>query len=129
MDGLASLGGNPFGLILIGNNDYQIFGPFNLLGDGAHTLTINFPAVTGFAASSTSVPVTILPGTVSISDTITPATPVQGQGGSVHVTLGGVGSGVPPSGTVTYAFDGGASLILLYSVECRRGGDLDSVHA
>jgi CSLREA domain-containing protein len=109
VDGSASLGGNPFGLILIGNNDYQIFGPFNLLGAGAHSLTINFAGITGFAASSTSAPVTVLPGTVSISDTITPAAPIQGQGGSINVTVAGVGSGAPPSGMLTYAFDGGAT--------------------
>ena len=108
VDGSASLGGNPFGLILIGNNDYQIFGPFNLLGTGAHTLAINFLGTTDFGASTAIVTANVNQGSVAISDTITPATPVQGQGGSINITVGGIGSGVLPTGTVSYAFDGGA---------------------
>jgi CSLREA domain-containing protein len=109
VDGLSSFGGSPFGLVLIGNNNYQIFGPFNLLGVGSHTLAVNFLGTADFAPSIASVPVNVIPGTVVISDTITPTAPVQGQGGSINVMVGGIGSGVLPTGTLTYAFDGGAA--------------------
>jgi trimeric autotransporter adhesin len=108
VDGSPSLGGVSFGLTLIGNNDYQIFGPFNLLPAGTHTLAVTFLGTTNFAASKTSLPLSVLAGTVSIGSVITPINPLQGQGGSAAVTIAGVGSGAVPTGTVTYAFDGGA---------------------
>ena len=108
VDGASNIGGNPFGLTLIGNNDYQILGPFNLLSPGGHTLAVKFLGTTDFAASNTSLPLTVLAGTVSIGSVITPTNPLQGQGGSVAVTIAGVGSGAVPTGTLTYAFDAGA---------------------
>lgn len=109
VDGSSSFGGNPFGLVLIGNNDYQIFGPFNLLGVGGHSLTVKFLGTTDFGASTTSTPFNISLGTVIIGSTVTPTNPIQGQGGTVNVTVSGVGSGVQPTGSITYAFDGGTN--------------------
>lgn len=108
VDGSSTLGASSFGLILIGNNDYQIFGPFNLLPPGGHTLRVNFLGTTNFAASNTSASLTVSAGTVAISDVVTPANPVQGQGGTITVTVAGVGSGATPTGSITYAFDGGS---------------------
>lgn len=109
VDGSASLGGNPFGLVLIGNNNYQIFGPFDVLSPGAHTLGVKFLGTTNFAASSANIPLSVNAGTVTIADTIAPAKPVQGQGGTVTVTVTGVGAGAAPTGSINYAFDGGSS--------------------
>ena len=109
VDGASNIGGNPFGLILIGNNDYQIFGPFNLLSPGGHTLLVKFLGTTDFAASMQSASLNVLAGTVSIGSTVTPPNPIQGQGGTINVTVSGVGSGDQPTGSITYAFDGGAT--------------------
>lgn len=107
VDGSSSLGGSSFGLILIGSNNYQIFGPFNLLSPGSHALTVKFLGTTSFSASNTTIPLNVSAGTVTIGTIITPTKPIQGQGGSVAVTITGVGSGAIPTGTLTYAFDGG----------------------
>jgi len=109
VDGASNIGGNPFGLTLIGNNNYQIFGPFNLLFPGGHTLLVKFLGTTDFAASMQSVSLNVLAGTVSIGSTVTPPNPIQGQGGTINVTVSGVGSGAQPTGSITYAFDGGAT--------------------
>jgi hypothetical protein len=109
VDGASNIGGDPFGLTLIGNNNYQIFGPFNLLSPGGHTLTVKFLGTTDFAANSTSTPLSVSAGTVTIGDTVTPTNPILGQGGSVAVTVSGVGTGVVPTGSLSYAFDGGTS--------------------
>jgi CSLREA domain-containing protein len=109
VDGSSTLGASSFGLVLIGNNDYQIFGPFNLLAPGGHTLAVKFLGTTDFATSNTSTPLSVSAGTVSIGTTVTPTNPALGQGGSVAVTVSGVGSGAQPSSSLTYAFDGGSS--------------------
>jgi hypothetical protein len=107
MDGSSSIGGSSFGLVLISNNNYQIFGPFNLLPPGGHTLKVNFLGTTDFSASNTSASLSVSLGTVTIGDTVMPTNPVQGQGGTVTVTVAAVGSGFPSTGSITYAFDGG----------------------
>ena len=109
VDGSATLGGSPFGLTLISNNDYTITGPFNLLSATTHTLAVNFLGTTNFATSNTSIGLTVSLGTVTIGHTVTPPNPVRGQGGTVDVTVTGVGSGTAATGTITYAFDGGTS--------------------
>ena len=109
VDGSSSYGGSSFGLTSIGSNDYQISGPFNLLGAGGHTLAVYFLGTTDFASSNTSLSLTISLGTVTIGHTTTPASPVRGQGGTVNVTVTGVGSGVAATGTITYAFDSGTN--------------------
>ena len=107
VDGSSSIGASSFGLTLIGNNNYQIFGPFNLLAPGGHTLKVTFLGTADFATTSTSAALTVSAGTVSISDTVTPTTLIQGQGGTVSVTVAGVGTGAVPTGSITYAFNGG----------------------
>lgn len=109
VDGASNIGGNPFGATLLGNNNYQIFGPFNLLSPGGHTLLVKFLGTTDFAASMQSVSLSVLAGTVTIGSTVTPANPIQGQGGTINVTVTGIGSGVAATGSITYAFDGGAA--------------------
>ena len=109
VDGQSNIGGNPFGLILIGANNYQIFGPFNLLSPAGHTLTVKFLGTTNFAASMQSASLTVSVGTVTIGTSVTPANPIHGVGGTVNVTVAGVGSGAGPTGTVSYAYDGGTS--------------------
>ncbi|HYK36698.1 VCBS repeat-containing protein, partial [Alloacidobacterium sp.] len=94
------------------NNNYQISGPFNALAQGSHTLSVSFIGTTDFAGSNTSAMLNVSAGTVSISDTVTPTNPVQGQGGTVSITVAGVGSGAVPTGTITYAFNGGGSHIV-----------------
>ncbi|MBT9332636.1 beta strand repeat-containing protein [Paracidobacterium acidisoli] len=112
VDGASNIGGSSFGLILIGNNDYQIFGPFNLLSPGGHSLAVKFLGTTNFAASSTSTPLNVLAGTVTIGSTVTPTNPLLGQGGSVAVSVAGVGTGAVPTGSLSYAFDGGSSNVV-----------------
>lgn len=109
VDGAASIGGNSFGLILIGSNDYQIFGPFNLLPPGGHTLAVKFLGTNEFSTSTQSVSLSVSAGTVTIGTTVSPSKPVRGQGGTVTVSVAGVGSGAVPTGTVSYAYDGGSS--------------------
>ena len=98
-----------YSLALIGSNNYQISGPFNALAPGNHSLAVTFTGTTLYSGSNTSTTVTVNAGTVTISDTVTPTTPIQGQGGTVQVTVAGVGSGAVPTGTVTYKFNGGTS--------------------
>jgi len=98
-----------YGLSLISNNNYQISGPFDALSHGSHTLAVSFVGTTDFASSSTSATLAVSAGTVTITDTVTPAKPVQGQGGTVNVTVTGVGTGAVPTGSITYAFNGGAT--------------------
>jgi hypothetical protein len=94
-------------LTLISNNNYQISGLFNALAPGSHTLKVSFLGTTNYASSSTTALLTVSAGTVTISDTVTPTNPVQGQGGTVKVTVAGVGSGAVPTGSITYRFNGG----------------------
>jgi hypothetical protein len=96
-------------MILIGNNNYQIFGPFNLLSPGGHTLTVKFLGTTSFTASMQSASLSLLAGTVTIGSSVTPPNPIQGQGGTINVTVTGIGSGATATGSITYAFDGGAT--------------------
>lgn len=98
-----------YSIALISNNNYQISGPFNALPPGGHTLTVSFVGTTDFANSNTSTMLNVSAGTVTISDTVTPSNLVQGQGGTVTVTVAGVGTGAVPTGSVTYAFNGGSS--------------------
>jgi hypothetical protein len=98
-----------YSLSLISNNNYQISGPFDALSQASHTLTVSFAGTADFAMSSTSALVNVSAGTVTISDTVTPSKPVQGQGGTVNVTVAGVGTGAVPTGSITYAFNGGAT--------------------
>jgi len=98
-----------YGLALISNNNYQISGPFNALAPGSHTLAVSFVGTTAYTGSGTSTTLNVSAGTVTISDTVTPASPVQGQGGTVMVTVAGVGTGAGPTGTVTYKFNTGAA--------------------
>jgi FG-GAP-like repeat len=109
VDGSASLGGSPFGLTLVGANLYAISGPFNLLPPGGHTLRVNFLGTTAFAPTNSSAGLTVTLGAVNIGNSITPPNPVQGQGGTVNVTVTAVGSGAGPTGSLSYAFDGGAA--------------------
>ncbi len=104
-----------YGLTLISNNNYQISGPFNALAPGSHTLTVSFLGTTLYASTSTSITLNVSAGTVTISDTVTPTSPVQGQGGTVKVTVAGVGTGAVPNGSITYQFNGGTSQIATLS--------------
>jgi CSLREA domain-containing protein len=108
VDGSASLGSSPFGLTLVGANLYAVSGPFNLLSPGSHTLRVNFLGTTTYTPTNSSVGLTVALGTVNISNAITPPNPIQGQGGTVNVTVTAVGSGAGPTGSLNYAFDGGA---------------------
>jgi len=108
VDGSASLGGSPFGLTLVGANLYAISGPFSLLPPGGHTLTVNFLGTTTYAATNSSIGLTVALGAANIGNSITPPNPIQGQGGTVNVTMTAVGSGAGPTGSLNYAFDGGA---------------------
>lgn len=96
-----------YSVSLIANNNYQISGPFNALAQGSHTLAVSFIGTTDFASSNTSVMLNVSGGTVTISNTVTPAKPIQGQGGTVNVTVAGVGTGAVPTGSITYSFNGG----------------------
>jgi len=107
VDGSSTLGGSSFGLTLISNNDYQLTGPFNLISPGGHTLNVSFAGTTNFQANSTTATITVSQNTVSISDIVTPTKPVHGTGGTVQVTVNGMGTGATPTGTVSYAFDSG----------------------
>lgn len=98
-----------YSLTLISNNNYQISGPFNALAPGKHTLSVTFAGTTDFSSSSTSAGLTVNAGTVTLSDTVTPTNPVQGQGGTVKVRVAAVGIGAGPTGSITYAFNGGNS--------------------
>ena len=98
-----------YSVSLISNNNYQISGPFNALAQGMHTLAVTFVGTTNFATSNTSATLNVSAGTVTITDTVTPTNPVQGQGGTVKVTVAGVGTGAGPTGSITYAFNGGTS--------------------
>ena len=109
VDGSASLGGSAFGLTLVGSNLYAVSGPFNLLPAGGHTLRVNFLGTTTFAPSNSSAGLTVTLGAVNIGNSTTPPHPVQGQGGTVNVTVTAVGSGAGPTGSLSYAFDGGAA--------------------
>lgn len=109
LDGSSTFGGSSFGLTLIGSNNYQVFGPFNLLPPGGHSLAVNFLGTTDYVASGQTLPLGISAGAVTIGATVTPTNPIQRQGGSVAITVTGVGSGTGPTGSLTYAFDGGAS--------------------
>jgi hypothetical protein len=57
----------------------------------------------------TSTGLTVTLGTVNIGNTVTPPNPILGQGGTVNVTVTAVGSGAAATGSVVYAFDGGAT--------------------
>ena len=105
IDGVGTLGGNPFGLTLIGNNSYQIFGPFNRLSPGGHTLTVNFLGTADFLARTQSLPLAVNAGIVSVSSVISPLNPIQGRGGTVTVTVSAIGSGLAPTGSISYAYD------------------------
>ena len=109
VDGATNIGGSPFGLTLIGNNNYQIFGPFNLLSPSGHTLLVRFLGTTDFSASMQSVTLNVLAGAATIGSTVTPTNPIQGQGGTVNVTVTPTGTGATPTGSLTYAFDGGSA--------------------
>ena len=109
VDGSSSIGGSAFGLTSIGANLFQISGPFNLLPPGPHVLNVNFLGTTGYAASMTSTGLTVTLGTVNIGNTVTPTNPILGQGGTVNITVTAVGSGAAATGSVVYAFDGGAT--------------------
>ncbi len=99
-----------YALTLISNNNYQITGPFNLLPPGLNQpLNVSFAGTTSYAPTSTSANLTVSLGSVIIGNTITPPKPVQGQGGTINVTVTQVGSGATPTGTLSYAFDGGSS--------------------
>jgi len=97
-----------YGLAMISNNNYAITGPFNLLPPGVNqTLKVSFAGTGNYGSTSTSVGLTVLQGSVTIGDTTTPPKPVQGQGGTINVTVTGMGTGATPTGSITYAFDGG----------------------
>lgn len=98
-----------YSVLLISNNNYQINGPFNALAQGSHTLAVSFIGTADFASSNTSAMLNVSAGTVTISDSVTPTNPVQGQGGTVNVTVAGVGIGAAPTGSITYAFNGGST--------------------
>lgn len=98
-----------FSISLISNNNYQISGPFNALAPGSHALAVSFVGTANYASSSARATLNVSGGTVTISDTVTPTNPVQGQGGTVKVAVAGVGSGAVPTGSITYAFNGGTS--------------------
>jgi len=104
-----------YSLSLISNNNYQISGPFNALAPGSHTLKVSFVGTTDYASSSATATLNVSSGTVTISDIVTPTNPVQGQGGTVQVTVAGVGSGAGPTGSITYAFNGGTSQVATLS--------------
>ncbi|MGB6686746.1 MAG: FG-GAP-like repeat-containing protein [Terracidiphilus sp.] len=96
-----------YGVTLISNNDYQITGPFNLVSPGSHTLKVSFSGTSDYAAANTSITIGVSKGTASVAGVVSPTKPIQFQGGSVQVTVTQSGSGVTPTGTVAYAFDGG----------------------
>ena len=104
-----------YGLALISNNNYQISGPFNALAPGTHSLKVSFLGTTLYASTSTTATLNVSAGTVTISDTVTPTNPVQGQGGTVKVTVAGVGTGAGPTGSITYKFNSGTSQIATLS--------------
>ena len=104
VDGSVS---SSYTLTSAGGNLFQITGPFNLLPPGSHTLEVEFSGNAFYSAANTSTTLTVASGEVTIGYTLTPTNPIQGQGGTVNVTVAGVGSGVTPTGSLSYAFDGG----------------------
>ena len=109
VDNSTTLGSSSFGLVLLSNNLYQITGPFNLISPGGHTLKVTFAATGDYSGSSMTAGLTVAQGTATIGDTLTPTNPVQGQGGTVNVTVAPTGTGATPTGSLTYAFDGGSA--------------------
>ena len=116
VDGASSLNSVAFGLTLVSGTEYQLTGPFNLVSVGGHTLKVNFLGTTNYTASNMSVPLTVGLGSASVGGVVSPPNPIQGVGGSVLVTVSPTGTGATPTGTVSYAFDGGtASAVSLSS--------------
>jgi CSLREA domain-containing protein len=107
LDGASMLDGSSFGVTLVSGTEYQVTGPFNLVGPGNHTLAVSF-AATGYVSSSQMATLTVGLGAASVGGVVSPTNPIQGVGGSVLVTVTPVGTGATPTGTVTYAFDGGS---------------------
>ncbi len=104
VDGSVS---SSYTLTSAGGNLFQITGPFNLIAPGSHTFEVAFLGTAGYAAASTSMTLTVAAGEVTIGYVVTPTNPIQGQGGTVNVTVAGVGTGAAPTGSLSYAFDGG----------------------
>ena len=109
VDGSSSYGGSSFGVSPIGGNLFQVSGPFNLLPPTGHTLEVKFLGTTDYMASNSSVGLSVIAGSVSFGYAVSPTNPVQGQGGTITVTVAGVGSGVTPTGSITYTFNGGTT--------------------
>jgi len=104
VDGVLS---GSYGLTSLGGNLFEVTGPFNLLTPAVHSVEVLFLGATGYQASHGAAPLTVTQATVIIRDTVTPTNPVQGQGGTVKVTV--AGSGATPTGSISYAFDGGTT--------------------
>ena len=115
VDGASSLNSVAFGLTLVSGTEYQLTGPFNLVSVGGHTLKVSFLGTTNYTASNTSVPLTVGLGSASIGGVVSPPNPIQGIGGSVLVTVSPTGTGATPTGTVSYAFDGGSASVVSLS--------------
>ncbi len=109
VDGASSLDSVAFGVTLVSGTEYQLTGPFNLVGPGGHTLKVTFSGTTDYVTSNMSVPLTVGLGSASIGGVVSPPNPIQGVGGSVLVTVSPTGTGATPTGTVSYAFDGGSA--------------------
>ena len=115
VDGASSLDSVAFGLTLVSGTEYQLTGPFNLVSPGSHTLKVTFSGTTNYTTSNTSVPLTVGLGSASVGGVVSPPNPIQGVGGSVLVTVSPTGTGATPTGTVTYAFDGGTASVVSLS--------------
>ena len=109
VDGASSLNSVAFGLTLVSGTEYQLTGPFNLVSVGGHTLKVSFSGTANYTASNMSVPLTVGLGLASVGGVVSPPNPIQGVGGSVLVTVSPTGTGATPTGTVSYAFDGGSA--------------------
>jgi trimeric autotransporter adhesin len=107
VDGASSIGAASFGATLETGTTYLLTGPFNLISPGNHTLKVSFSGTSDYATSNTSITITVAKGAASVAGVVSPATPIQFQGGTVTVTVTPTGTGATPTGTVAYAFDGG----------------------
>ncbi len=91
-------------------NTYNIVLPSTPLSVGGHSIQVAFAGTVTYKTSNTTINLTVNQATSSVSGT-TP-TMTYGQTGSSTITVAGEFSGAGiavPSGTVTYAIDGGAT--------------------
>ena len=92
----------------LGSNLYQISGPYNALAPAGHSFEVKYLGDGSYAPTNTSTTLSVGLGATNITAEFNPTNPIQGQGGTVTVTVAGVGSGAMPTGSITYALDSGA---------------------